>query len=196
MAAARKLEDLIYTYKMYCEMPDDGNRYEIIDGVPYAMAAPGRRHQTVLREIFGRLFNYLQGKPCEVFVAPFDIRLALYGEPEDEEINVVQPDIVVFCDENKVDEKGGKGAPDIAIEILSPSSARNDRYRKHSIYEKAGVREYWIVDAANRTVEVFVLQDGKFALSALLQESDILTSTVLEGLEISLSDVLAYPAGG
>ena len=193
MSAAKNLDEHMYTYRAYCEMPDDGNRYEIIDGVPYMMAAPTRQHQDVLRELAVILRNYLRGKKCAVYFSPFDVRLAIYGEIGDEVINVVQPDLMVFCDRNKLDEKGAIAAPDIAIEILSPSSAKNDRYRKFSLYEKAGVREYWIVDGANKTVEVLANHDGKFALWAFLQIDDVITSSVLEGLEIKMSDVFADP---
>ena len=195
MSAARNLYEKMYTYRMYCEMEDDGNRYEIIDGVPYLMAAPSRRHQKALGEIAFRMRLFLQGKPCEVYMSPFDVRLAIYGEVGDDVINVVQPDVMVFCSEDKLDERGAIAAPDIAIEILSPSSAKNDRYRKFNLYEKADVREYWIVDAANEAVEVFVNEGGKFALKAFLQNDDIITSSVLENLEIKVSDVFALPFG-
>ena len=99
--AARNLHEDMYTYRKYCEMDDDGNRYEIIDGVPYMMAAPFIQHQRILGRIYGRLFNYLQGKQCEVFMSPLDVRLAIYGKVGDEAINVVQPDLMVFCDRNK-----------------------------------------------------------------------------------------------
>ena len=193
VSAARNLYEKMYTYRMYCEMDDDGVRYEIIDGVPYMMAAPSRQHQKVLGEVYLKLGNFLQGKKCEVYLAPFDVRLAIYGEVGDDVINVVQPDVMVFCDSSKLDDKGAIAAPDIAIEILSPSSAKNDRYRKFNLYEKAGVREYWIVDVAHESVEVFVSNNGKFMLSAFFQNDDVVTSTVLEDLEIKVSDVFARP---
>ena len=191
MSAARNLHEDMYTYRRYCEELDDGNRYEIIDGVPYMMAAPFRRHQRILGDIYFRLRTFLQGKTCEVFVAPFDVRLAIYGEIGDDVINVVQPDIMVYCDESKHDERGGNDAPDIVIEILSPSSAKNDRNRKFNLYEKACVKEYWIVDGANKTIEIFALENGKFALKELLLTEDTITSSVLEGLEIKASDIFA-----
>ena len=191
MSAAKKMDSCMYTYRDYCKMPDDGNRYEIIDGVPYMMAAPSFQHQAVLGILHVKLFLYLQDKPCNVYLSPFDVRLALYGEVGDDVINVVQPDLMVFCDKSKLDKKGGIGAPDIAIEIISPSSAKNDRYRKFNLYEKAGVREYWIVDGANETVEILTLQDGKFNLWALIQEGGTITSKVLEGLEIKVSDIFS-----
>ena len=191
MSAVRNLHEEMYTYRRYCDELDDGNRYEIIDGVPYMMAAPFRQHQDILGEIYGRLYNYLQGKKCKAYVSPFDVRLAIYGEVGDDVINVVQPDIMVFCDRNKLDDKGAIAAPDIAIEILSPSSIKNDKYRKFNLYEKAGVKEYWIVDGANEVVEMFKLDDGKFTLNAVLQTEDVITSSVLEGLEIKVSDIFA-----
>ena len=191
MSAARNLHEDMYTYLRYCEELDDGNRYEIIDGVPYMMAAPAEQHQAILGEIFARLHTFLQGRKCVVRLSPYDVRLAVYGEDIEDVINVVQPDISVFCDKKKIDEKGGVAAPDIAIEILSPSSIQNDRYRKFRLYEKAGVREYWIVDGANRTVEIFVLEKKKLKLRSVLLDDGIITSTVLKGLEINISDIFA-----
>ena len=191
MSAARNLHDDMYTYRRYCDELDDGNRYEIIDGVPHLMAAPLIQHQRILGKIHGRLFNYLQGKRCEVFMSPVDVRLAIYEETIDEVINVVQPDVMVFCDPDKLDEKGAIAAPDIAIEILSPSSMQNDRYRKFNLYEKAGVKEYWIVDGANKVVEILVLDDGKLTLKDVLLTEDVIKSTVLEGLKVKVSDIFA-----
>ena len=191
MAAVRNLFEDTYTYRRYCDDLDDGNRYEIIDGVPYLMAAPFIQHQRILGKIHGRLFAFLQGRRCEVFMSPVDVRLAIYGEEGDEVINVVQPDVMVFCDRNKLDEKGAIAAPDIAIEILSPSSLQNDRYRKFNLYEKAGVREYWIVDGANEVVEIFTHDGGKFSIKDVLQIDDVITSTVLEGLKMKVSDIFA-----
>ena len=195
MSAEKNFYEQMYTYRMYCEMLDDENRYEIIDGVPYMMAAPSRRHQDVLREIFLRLGIFLQGKKCTVYMSPFDVRLAIYGEIDDETINIVQPDIMVFCDRSKLDDKGAIAAPDIAIEILSPATAKNDRYRKFILYEKAGVKEYWIVDMIYEAVEIFFNDNGKFRLHELLQNGDIITSSVLEGLEIKVPDIFTQPFG-
>ena len=191
MSAARNLYEDMYTYRRYCEELDDGNRSEIIDGVPYMMAEPLRQHQDILGELHFKLRQFLEDKKCKVYMSPFDVRLAIYGEVGDEVINVVQPDVMVFCDRNKLDDKGAIAAPDIAIEILSPSSMQNDRYRKFNIYEKAGVREYWIVDGANEVVEIFTLDDGKLMLKTFLQTEDVITSSVLEGLEINVSDIFA-----
>ena len=193
MSAARSFHEQMYTYRDYCEMDDDGIRYEIIEGVPYAMAAPSRQHQDVLREISVRLSTFLQGRKCVVYMSPFDVRLAIYGEIGDDVINVVQPDVMVFCDSSKLDDKGAIAAPEIAIEILSPYSAKNDRYRKFNLYEKSGVQEYWIVDLAHKSVEIFVNDNGRFSLRAFLQMNDLITSTVFDDLEIKVSDIFARP---
>ena len=197
MSAVRNLHEDMYTYRMYCDMPDDGNRYEIIDGVPYMMAAPTRQHQDIIGEIYTKLHIFLQGKgkKCRVYLSPFDVRLAIYGEIGDDVINIVQPDIMVFCDRNKLDDKGAIAAPDVAIEILSPSSLKNDRYRKFKLYEKAGVKEYWIVDGANQTIEIFVLEDGVFILKDFILFDGVITSSVLEGLIIKAADIFADPFG-
>jgi len=179
-----------YTYRDYLNMPDDGNRWEIIDGVPYMMAAPNTQHQRIFTKIFKRFANFLEGKRCEVFPAPYDIRLPIYDEKRDDDItNIVQPDITVFCDPSAIDEKGGKLPPDIAIEILSPSSAKMDRIRKFWLYEMAGVKEYWIVDGANKNIEVYLHNGDKFQSKELYCIGDTLASSVLEGFELEISDV-------
>ena len=191
MSAVRNLYEDMYTYRRYVEMEDDGKRYEIIDGVPYMMAAPSVQHQRISGTLYEKFRNFLLGKPCEVFYSPLDVRLAIYGEIGDEVINVVQPDLMVFCDSSKLDEKGAIAAPDIVIEIISPSSAKNDRYRKFNLYEKAGVREYWIVDGSNKTIEVFVLEEGKFAIKTVLHNDDVLTSSVLKELKLIVSEIFS-----
>lgn len=170
-----------YTYSDYCTW-DDGERWELIDGVPYAMSpAPSSTHQAISGELFGQLRDYLKGKPCKVYHAPLDVRL----KAEEEDDTVVQPDLVVICDRSKIDEKGCKGTPDLAIEILSPSTARMDRVLKFQLYQRAGVREYWIVDPTIQSVQVCVLQNGAYVTS-VYTEADMLPVTVLEGCSIQL----------
>ena len=186
MAAAQKLkqqESRRYTYADYCEWDDD-ERWELIDGVPHAMAAPTRSHQSILREIVLQIGPFLRGKTCEMFFAPFDVRL----NADTLDNTVVQPDIVVFCDESKLDDKGGIGAPDMAIEILSPSTASHDMIRKYMLYMNVGVREYWIVDPATKTVVVHLLEDGTYRGRAF-GETEVVPVTVLEGCEVNLAEV-------
>jgi len=119
-----------HTYADYCSWPDDA-RYELIDGVAYAMGpAPVRRHQGILGEVFRQVANVLEGSPCRPYIAPFDVRLPKAGEIDDEVNTVVQPDLVVICDRAKLDDKGCRGAPDWVVEVLSPSTAGHDQILK------------------------------------------------------------------
>jgi len=162
----------------------DGERYELIDGVPYMMAAPSTRHQTVGGELFRQIANFLKGKPCRVFHAPFDVRLFGKGNMER---TVVQPDVLVVCDSKKIDKKGCNGAPDFIIEIVSPSSGKMDMEIKLQKYRQAGVREYWIVDPESRAVMTFVLENGKYTAGDT-DGKKMLPVAVLDGCEIDMDE--------
>ena len=174
-----------YTYNDYCQW-DDGNRYELIDGEVYLMApAPGIGHQRISGGLSNQLYNYLRGKRCEVFTAPFDVRL----NADTADDTVVQPDISVICDPNKI--KNGKscvGAPDMIMEILSPSTAKRDNFVKFKRYLAAGVREYWIVNPETKTVHVYVLKEDEY-VSRVYGETDSVPVGVLEDCLINLADV-------
>jgi Uma2 family endonuclease len=115
-----------------------GERFELIDGAAYAMAAPNTEHQRILTMLTGEFYAFLKGKSCEVFAAPFDVRL-FYQEDESDD-TVVQPDLVVICDPAKLGKEGCRGAPDLAVEILSPSNTAIEMLRKLILYLDAGVR--------------------------------------------------------
>lgn len=151
----------LHTYADYLSWPDDA-RYELIDGIAFAMApAPLRVHQEILLELAAQTRNALDGKPCRPFIAPFDVRLPRDNETDSAIDTVVQPDLVVVCDRNKLDERGCRGAPDWVVEILSPSTAGHDLIIKRRLYERVGVREYWLVHPIDRVVTVYRLQhDG------------------------------------
>ena len=137
-----------YTYADYLTWLDDVRR-ELIDGVVSLMSAPLRIHAKVSRNTVRALDDYLRKSncSCEVYDAPFDVRIPHNGETEDNKIyTVVQPDISVICDHAKLDDRGCCGAPDMIIEILSPGNRKKDMYDKFLLYEKAGVREYWIAN--------------------------------------------------
>ncbi|WP_368975769.1 Uma2 family endonuclease [Caldifermentibacillus hisashii] len=135
-----------YSYADYLTW-NEGERIELIDGEIFNMSpAPSRRHQQVLRELATAFSVFLRGKECEVFFAPFDVRLLSDNKRDDEINNVVQPDLSIVCNKEILDDKGCKGAPDMIIEILSPSSVKLDRWEKYQLYEKADVNEYWLVD--------------------------------------------------
>jgi len=174
-----------YTYADYCTW-DDGERWELIDGVAHMMAPPSTRHQEISGEIFGQLRDFLRGKPCKVFAAPFGVRLAA----DDEDGMVVEPDLVVICNESKIDDKGCKGAPDLVVEILSPSSAQRDKWVKFHAYRRAGVREYWIVDPDSKTVTAHLLEGDKYTTMAYGGD-DKAPVVVLPGCEIDLGDAFA-----
>ena len=194
MALALRKEDArVWTYRDYYNMPDDGNRYEIINGKMYMMAAPSRQHQGIVSELIREFGNYLRGKPCKVYSSPFDVRLAFYGEKDDDVTNVVQPDVLIYCSRDKVDKKGGIAAPEIAIEVLSPWSKQIDKQRKLKLYEKAGVNEYWIVDGENETVEVYVHDGKKFGPKIYHNKSSIITSALFSDFDISVSDIFFDP---
>ena len=158
MEALRKEKER-YTYSDYLKW-DDGERWELIDGAAYAMSpAPSWRHQGISIELSRQLGNYLEGNPCRVYVAPFDVRL--FPEPDMSDKTVLQPDILVVCDKEKLsDGKACRGAPDFIIEVMSGSSEGRDLIDKKKKYEAAGVKEYWAV--GEEKLYRFVLIDGKY----------------------------------
>lgn len=183
-------ENTRYTFAD-CLTWDESNRIELINGEAIMMAAPSSIHQEISMEISRQLANYLEGKECRVYPAPFDVRLfEKEGDNPDDIDTVVEPDITVVCDRSKIDSHGCKGAPDLIVEILSPSSLRTDRLVKLRLYQRAGVREYWIVDPENRTVQV-LLTDHKGMLLPHEEYGikEVAKVNVLEGCFIELSKV-------
>lgn len=156
MGQALRKSTAAFTYADYCAWPDD-ERWELIDGEAYAMAAPSCAHQAAVGELFVQISLFLRGKPCRPFIAPFDVRLPDRQEADDQITTVVQPDISVICDPDKLDERGCRGAPDWVIEVLSPSTAAKDQIEKRDIYERVGVREFWLVHPADHVVTIYTL---------------------------------------
>ena len=169
---------------------DEDVRVELIDGEPYYMSPPSTSHQRVSFRIARLIGNYLEGKPCEVFPAPFGVRLFSEDSdrPEDETV-VLEPDITVVCDRDKLDKDGYKGAPALIVEVLSPSTQRRDRFEKYNLYERAGVREYWIVDPDRKLVQAMVLEDGQYHAPEVYTAAEQAPVTVLEGCVIDLAKV-------
>ncbi len=149
-----------YTYGDYRTWPED-QRWEIIEGRAYAMTGPRRIHQQVSGEIFRQIANHLLNAKCQVYAAPFDVRLPKSDEADDDIETVVQPDIVVVCDSTKLDDAGCRGAPDLIMEVLSPSTAGKDQVKKLELYEKHGVREYWIIDPTEQVALLRTLDDDE-----------------------------------
>lgn len=153
-----------YTYGDYQRWPEDV-RYELIDGDAYLMApAPLVVHQDMVGEIYRQLANALEGAPCRVLIAPVDVRLPQGDEADDEVDTVVQPDVLLVCDPAKIDRRGVRGAPDWVLEVISPSTALRDQNTKRRLYERAGVREYWLLHPTDRTLTVYQLVDGRYGL--------------------------------
>lgn len=177
-----------YSYKDYLGWPED-ERWEIIDGTAYMQAAPSRIHQEISGELHRQFANYLQGKPCRVYHAPFCVRLDV--EKDDNDIkNVVEPDITVVCDSSKLDERGCKGSPDMIIEILSPSTGKKDKVIKFNKYEKAGVKEYWILEPDQKLVSVFLLQStGRYGRPQMYTDEDQIKVSIFPDLTIELNTI-------
>jgi len=176
-----------------CLTWDEDERIEIITGETFLMGAPSRIHQKISMELFRQLANYLEGKKCEVYPAPFSVRLFERDGDRPEDVDtVVEPDISVVCDSGKLDKHGCKGAPDMVIEILSPFSLRHDRLVKLNLYQRAGVREYWIADPENRSVMVFLPDaGGSLRLYEDYGREDIAKVNVLDGCFIELRKVFS-----
>lgn len=165
-------------------------RIELIDGAAYMMAPPSSIHQKISMALSAQLYNFLEGKPCEVYPAPFAVRLFEQDGDAPEDVGtMVEPDISVICDKSKIDKRGCKGAPDFIVEILSPSTRRHDRLVKLMLYQRAGVREYWIVNPEEETVQVFLLEDGKLLLCEEYGRDGVAKVNVLNGCFIELSKV-------
>jgi len=190
MGLALKKE--IYTYSDYLRYTED-DRFELIAGEVYDMSpAPSRRHQEVSGELFKQIAVFLTGKPCRVYSAPFDVRLSEADEADEETSTVVQPDIAVICDHKKLDDKGCKGAPDFIAEIISPYSASKDNITKAALYEKHGVREYWIVHPIDNILVIRRLgEHGKYSSADFYEGKGTLALAVLPDLEIDLDALFA-----
>ena len=180
-----------YTYADYLTWPEDA-RYELIDGEAFLMApAPLVEHQEVAGEVFRQLANQLDGKPCRPYIAPVDVRLPRKDEADAAIDTVVQPDVLVVCDPGKVDRRGVRGAPDWLLEVLSPSTAAHDQIAKRRTYERAGVREYWLVHPGDRTLTVYVLENGQYGRPEIYELKDETPIGVLPGVSIAWDALVA-----
>jgi len=190
-STAEKLDEY-FTYEQYCKW-DDGVRYELIDGVAYMMAAPSQAHQEISGNLYIRLREFLKDKTCKIFYAPFDVYLngdkKLETESKaDEPDTVLQPDLLIVCDKSKLNGKACIGAPDMVVEILSPSSGKHDTQTKYSKYLQAGVEEYWVVDPESKTLTAHTLNNGGYT-TFTYSENQIAPVHILKDCKINLSDV-------
>ena len=182
-----------YTYADYLTWQFQ-ERVELIKGWLYKMSpAPARKHQDVSIRMSSKIFNFLEGKKCRVYSAPFDVRLLNKEQStvDNEIYSVVQPDICVVCDMSKLDKKGCLGAPDWIIEIASKGNSRKELETKFRLYEENGVLEYWIVFMGDETIAVYDLKDEKYQYRKIYSEDEKIPVKTLEGLEIDLTEIFA-----
>ena len=193
MAQAIEKKDRKHTYADYMTWPDE-NRYEIIQGVVYNMA-PGASdvHQAASVGLIYQLRASLKDNKCKIFHAPFDVLLPEKGELFENSTNIVQPDILVVCDKDKIKQRGCFGPPDLVMEILSPSTAKRDLKEKRRLYQRSGVREYWIVDPVNRTVHIYKLgENGTYGFPDIFAEDEKINVSLCDHeLEIDLGVVFS-----
>lgn len=174
-----------WTYDDYQHLPNDGKRYEIINGVLFVANAPNLDHQFVVMEIAAELRNYAKAEGLgRVYVAPCEVHLSERAKP-------VQPDIF-FVRQERVPERRARffnGAPDLVVEIISPSSIRLDRVTKFTEYEQSGVQEYWLVDPVAHIVEVYTLSNDEYALLGTFQNQEMIQSQIFVGIEIPVNTI-------
>ena len=189
-------EDKHYTYADLLEMDEDV-RAEIVNGNLYMMSGPITIHQRISMRLSQRFANFLEGKTCEVFAAPYDVRLFPKEDLSDD--TVVEPDIIVVCDPSKIDRRGCNGPPDLVIEIVSPSNSHRDRLLKFNLYLKAKVREYWIVYPEYKEIDVNILVEDRYDTQAYgingpdtkknERLEEVIPVNVLPGLKIDMKDI-------
>jgi Uma2 family endonuclease len=181
-----------YTYADYIKWNIE-ERIELFKGRILKLAAPNTHHQSISGNLFLQIANFLKKLPCKVFAAPFDVRLPKYaGANKDEEIvTVVQPDICVICNPNKLDTRGCCGAPDLVIEILSPGNSAKEVRLKYDIYQEAGVLEYWLINPVEQNLIVYSLDENtnEFYGGKMYTNGDLIISTSIKGMNILVDDI-------
>lgn len=176
-----------YTYSDYL-LWQFSERVELIKGFIKKMSpAPSRNHQTIVKNVAITFANILNKTPCNFYFAPFDVRLPILSKRS--ETTVVQPDLCIICDENKLDDKGCNGAPDLIVEILSPNNSKHDVDIKFRLYEESGVQEYWIVEPGERFVLVYSLQNDKYIGSKPYSEGETIFSPLFPDMKIEVESV-------
>lgn len=191
MPVVKNLSDLdltkTYTYSDYL-LWQLSERVELIKGFILKMSpAPSRKHQTISQNLNWKIYSYFENKNCSVYVAPFDVRLPVASGQKNS--TVVQPDLCIICDQNKLDDKGCDGAPDLIIEILSPHNSKHDVDTKFNLYQESGVKEYWIVEPEERIVLVYTLKDNKYIGLKPFSETEIIKSPLFPEMKITVEAV-------
>ena len=176
----------IYSYADYLVWKIK-ERVELLKGKILEMSAPSPIHQEISGNLQGALFVFLKNSKCKLYTAPFDVRFPQKGESQ--VYTVVQPDLCVVCDLEKIDGRGCVGAPDLVVEILSPSNSRKDLKDKYEIYQEAGVPEYWIVDADDKAIYRYVLEGDTYIGLPPVSEGDVFHSRKFPEMEIDTKHI-------
>lgn len=174
-----------YTYEEFLEITKDIDRAEFIDGEIIMQATATAQHQSIVLNIASEFRNFLSGKDCRPYIAPFDIIL----EDGNEEKKRVQPDISVICGHNLINENQFNGAPRLIVEVVSPSNASDDYVKKLNLYMRFGVEEYWIVSPKNRTIQMFNLENGVYGEPKIYFENNFVRSNIFEDLSMELKRI-------
>lgn len=179
------------SYAEYLKMTEKSeNRYEYIDGEIILLTSPLYPHQKAVKEIFGEFINWFRNKECEPLAAPFDVTLFRLGNSK--QINSVQPDILVICDQDKIDEKGKyNGTPTLVVEVLSDSTRRRDLVQKLGLYMESGIREYWVVNTASAEIYIYLFKDHDVEQIMTFKGDERAGSVVFPGLAVNLKPVFA-----
>lgn len=190
--AIQQINNKVYTYYDYLNFPND-EFVEIIDGKIFAMSpAPSRIHQELIMEISAELRNYIKSNKgqCKVYPAPFDVVLINENENENDSKNIVQPDISVICDKNKLIDKGCFGSPDMIVKIVSKFNPGNDYVKKLYLYEKYKVKEYWIVNPMKKNILVYTLTESGYNQPDLYTFNDKIKVNIFNNLEIDFNGII------
>ncbi|MEQ9300357.1 MAG: Uma2 family endonuclease [Cyclobacteriaceae bacterium] len=178
-----------YTYADYLTWQFD-EMVEVIKGKVFKMSlAPLPSHQLVAGKLHLRMGHFFEDEPCQLFIAPFDVRLPTKSVKDEDIVTVFQPDLCVICDLEKIDRRGCLGAPDLVVEILSKSTAEKDLKVKYQLYEEAGVSEYWIVEPEYRKIDQYQLKEASYQLVKSYTQSDTISSALFPALSISVADI-------
>jgi Uma2 family endonuclease len=189
---ARKM-DRRYTYADYRTWPDD-ERWELIDGVAWNMSpAPNRRHQGLLGELYAQVVNGVKATACRLYLAPFDVLLPDSADQREDDVAcVVQPDLTGICDASRLTPRGCFGAPDWVVEIISPWTMKKDLHEKFVLYERNGIREYWLIDPASRTLQVYRMGPaGRYGEAEILEENAEIACPLGDGIVVHLAELFA-----
>ncbi len=177
------------SYQDFVRMVEDSrNQYEYINGVVYLQASPTHSHQSISSRIYTQFSIWFQGKECRPYYSPYDVTFLI-----EEEKNVVQPDILVICDHNKIDNKGKyHGIPSLVVEIMSPSTKTKDLTAKMELYMRGGVSEYWVVNQEMKKIDIYAFIEKEISDTLTYKMNETAESVIFKGLTIKLSDVFLY----